>query len=47
VTNLVDALSQCDKPIQERMVWHFARCDDEFGRRIADGIGLDYASVAG
>ena len=46
VHNLVDALSQCDKRIQERMVWHFARCDDEFGRRIAHGIGLDFATVS-
>jgi catalase len=45
VFNLVDALSQCEKSIQERMVRHFGHCDDEFGRRVAEGIGLDYASV--
>jgi catalase len=45
VRNLVEALSQCDKPIQEKMVRHLAQCDDEFGRRIAEGIGLDYPAI--
>ena len=40
VLNLVDALSQCDKPIQEAMVAHFARCDADYGRRVAEGLGL-------
>jgi catalase len=44
VLNLVTLLSQCDKVIQEKMVWHFSQCDDEFGQRVADGLGLDYAA---
>src|SRR4051795_1332585 len=28
VANLVDGLSQCERPIQERMVWHFYMVDD-------------------
>jgi catalase len=40
VLNLVDNLSQCEKQIQERMVWHFTQCDPEFGSRVAQGIGL-------
>ncbi len=43
--NLIDALGQCDKPIQEKMVWHFAQCDDDFGRRVAEGVGLDYSAI--
>jgi catalase len=35
-------LSECDKHIQEKMVWHFAQCDEEFGGRIAEGLGLQY-----
>jgi catalase len=45
VLNLVEALGQCDKGVQEAMVRHFARCDDEFGRRVAEGIGLDYRAI--
>ncbi len=40
VLNLVDALSQCDWPIQERMIEHLSRCDAEYGRCVAEGIGL-------
>ncbi len=40
VLNLVDNLSQCEKHIQERMVWHFTQCDREFGARVAQGLGL-------
>ena len=45
VLNLVDALSQCEKVIQEKMTWHFSQCDDELGRRVAQGIGLDYETA--
>ena len=34
VANLVANLSQCDRPIQERMVWHFFMCEDELGQRV-------------
>jgi catalase len=45
VRNLVEALSQCDKSIQERMVAHFTLCDIDYGRRVATGIGIDHASI--
>jgi catalase len=45
VANLVDALSQCDRPIQERMVWHWYMADDELGRRVGDGIGIGLDEV--
>ncbi len=41
VLNLVTNLGQCDKLIQERMVGHLLRCDREYGRRVADGLGID------
>jgi len=47
VTNLVDALSQCRRAIQERMVWHFFMCDDELGQRVGDGLGLTADDVRG
>jgi catalase len=40
VFNLVDALSQCDRHIQERMVWHWLLADDELGQRVGDGLGI-------
>jgi catalase len=45
IANLVDALSQCDRPIQERMVWHFYMVEDEMGRRVGDGIGVSLEDV--
>ncbi len=40
VANLVDALSQCDRNIQERMLWHLYMVEDELGARVGDGIGI-------
>jgi catalase len=45
VLNLVGLLAQADKVIQEKMVWHFSQCDDDFGRRVAEGLSLDYAAT--
>ena len=40
VTNLVGALSQCDRPVQERMVWHWFMAEDELGQRVGEGLGI-------
>jgi catalase len=47
VTNLVDALSQCNREIQERMVWHLFMCEDELGQRVGDGLGIGADDVRG
>ena len=47
VENLVGALSQCDRPIQERMVWHFFMVEDELGQRVGDGVGISADDVRG
>jgi catalase len=47
VANFVGALSQCDRPIQERMVWHLFMCEDELGRRVGEGIGIGADDVRG
>jgi catalase len=47
VANFVAALSQCDRPIQERMVWHLFMCEDELGRRVGEGIGIGADDVRG
>jgi catalase len=43
VANLGDAINQCPRHIQERMMWHLFMVEDELGQRIAEitGIGAD------
>jgi len=45
VANLVDGLSQCDRRIQERMLWHLYMCEDELGARVGEGIGISLEEV--
>lgn len=40
VLNMIDLLGQCERHVQERMTDHFTRCDSDYGRRVAEGIGL-------
>lgn len=40
VLNLIDQLAQCEPQVQERMVGLLALCDAEYGRRVAEGIGV-------
>jgi catalase len=47
VVNLTTLLAQCDRPIQERMVWHLFMCEDELGTRVGDGLGISAADVRG
>jgi catalase len=45
VANLVDALTECDRAIQERMVWHMYMCEDEMGERVGEGIGISLDEI--
>jgi catalase len=47
VVNLVDALSQCDRPIQERMIWHLFMVEDELGQRVGEGLEISVDDVRG
>jgi catalase len=47
VANLVTMLSDCDRAIQERMVWHFLLVEDELGIRVGDGLGIGPDDVRG
>ena len=40
VLNLVNTLRDAHRIIQDRMVWHFAQCDESYGRRVAEGLGI-------
>ena len=46
VFNFVDLLGQCDRHIQERMVWHFYLIDDDFGNRVGGGLGIKASDVS-
>lgn len=41
IANLVADLRQCPREIALRMVWHFWHCDPDYGRRVAEGAGID------
>jgi catalase len=47
LANYIDALGQCDRPIQERMVWHFYMAEDEWGQKVGDAIGVSLDDVKG
>ncbi|MET3504026.1 catalase [Halalkalibacter oceani] len=38
ISNLVDALSVCQPHIQEKMIEHFTKADEDYGRRVAEGL---------
>ncbi|RAY13943.1 catalase [Actinomadura craniellae] len=40
VKNLITQLSQCVRPVQERMVWHFLMVEDDLGLRVGGGLGI-------
>ena len=47
VANWVGNLSQCDRAIQERMLWHLFMAEDELGHRVAEGLGMTAGDVRG
>ncbi|MGY1503303.1 catalase [Streptomyces sp. QTS52] len=47
VRNLTTALTQCDRSVQERMVWHFLLAENDLGSRIGEGLGISAKDVAG
>ncbi|MFH8348540.1 catalase [Streptomyces sp. NPDC018045] len=46
VTNLTAMISQADRPVQERMVWHFLLVENELGLRVGEGLGIGPKDVA-
>jgi catalase len=47
VANWIGNLSQCDRPIQERMLWHLFMAEDELGHRVGEGLGIAAGDVRG
>ena len=46
VGNLVTLISQAERHVQERMVWHFLLVDEDYGQQVADGLGVSTSDVA-
>jgi len=47
VKNLGDLLGQCERDVQERMLWHLFLVHDDYGTRVGKAIGLTAADVSG
>jgi catalase len=43
--NLGDLLAQCQRDVQERMVWHLLLVHDDYGTRVGKAIGITAADV--
>ena len=41
IANLVADMKECPEAIRLRMVWHFWHADEDYGRRVAEGAGID------
>ncbi|MEO6213401.1 MAG: catalase [Vicinamibacterales bacterium] len=46
VNNLGGLLSQCERDVQERMLWHLFMVHDDYGTRVGQKIGLTAKDVA-
>ena len=46
VSNMITMLGQCERHIQERMIWHFYLVDDDYGNRVGEGLGIKASDVA-
>jgi catalase len=40
VHNFVAAISECARPVKERMVWHLLMVEDDLGLRVGEGLGI-------
>jgi catalase len=46
IKNMGDLLAQCERDVQERMLWHFFLVHDEYGRRVGEKLGITAKDVA-
>jgi len=47
VSNMGAMLSECERDVQERMVWHFFMVHDDYGRRVGERLGISAEDVRG
>jgi catalase len=46
VKNMGDLLAQCERDVQERMLWHLFLVHDDYGTRVGEALGLKPNDVA-
>jgi catalase len=46
IHNMGELLSQCERDVQERMIWHFFLVHDEYGRRVGERLHISASDVA-
>jgi catalase len=46
VGNLVTLISEAERHVQERMIWHFLLVDEDYGQQVAEGLGVAPSDVA-
>jgi catalase len=45
VANMGALLGQCERDVQERMLWHFFIVHDDYGQRVAEALGMSAKDV--
>ena len=45
VRNMGDLLGQCERDVQERMLWHLLLVHDDYGNRVGKALGMSAADV--
>jgi len=45
INNMGTMLGQCERDVQERMLWHFFLIHDDYGHRVAEKLGLNVDDV--
>jgi catalase len=45
VLNLGTLLGQCERDVQERMLWHLFLVHDDYGKRVGQALGMSAADV--
>jgi catalase len=45
VLNMGNMLAQCERDVQERMLWHLFLIHDEYGARVGQHLGMTAADV--
>jgi catalase len=46
ITNMGGLLAQCERDVQERMLWHLFLVHDDYGRRVGEALGLTAKDVS-
>jgi catalase len=46
VANMGELLSQCERDVQERMLWHFFLVHDDYGTRVGKALGMTAGDVS-